>query len=367
MRRPSTVRSTRAIVLIALAGTLVSGCASTPVDKVRISVKRIALSLAFENEELAKPVPAQQIIRLIPAPPELVASGDITPFRTPEQPPLRLEPEKPLCPAAPVGTPLSEVVGVTIDEPPKPGWYRRHNRGKLSITGGAIPLTLPFPRVTFMEIRDVQEIERPNVPDRRAGDVALSEAPPVADAASSARGKNKAVRFTVAHYIATVTVTDVYEYDRASLRLVQRTTATSSGESVFTPTPQIAFVELGNFGNEWSEGGSDKGTSTAMVVEGAITKQEPVDVCGTLVDSLRYENDEQLVNLATQEVSGTSDVPNAYNIAPHRNGLIVREEKHFTQVMTVDGLKLAIDWDYVSTVGHFDPYPTREAAMDSLR
>jgi hypothetical protein len=356
----------RATVITALAAALLlPACASTPTDDVRLSVKRIALSLAFEDEELIEPVPPRQIISVIPAPPELIASGDITPYRTlPDLP--TFAPEPPLCPTAPVGTALTEVVAVRIDEPPKPGWYRRHNRGKLSVAGGAIPITLPFPRVTLMEIRDVHEVERPNA-DRRAGDVASDEAPPAADAASTARGTTKATRFTVAHEIATITITDVYEYDGAGLRLVERTIKTDAATSVFTPTPQVTLVELGNFGNEWTEGGADRDTSTAMVVEGAITRQEPVDVCGNLVDSLRYENDEQTVNLGTQEVSGTQDVPNAYNIAPQRNGLIVREEKHFSQVMTVGDLKLVIDWDYVSTIGHFDPYPTREAALRSLR
>lgn len=364
----SIARPLRLVAIITASMTLVSGCASTPTDKVRISMKRIALSLAFENDELAEPVPAQTIIQIIPAPPELVASGDITPFRTPDPslPPL-LVPEPPLCATAPVGAPLTEVVGITIDEPPKPGWYRRHNRGKLSVAGGALPITLPFPRVTMMEISNVHQVKRPNVPDRRAGDAAQNEAPPVADAATAARGTVTATRFTVTHYIATLTVTDLYEYDRSGLRLVTRSLKTGAGESVFTPTPQITLVELGNFGNEWSEGGADKASNTAMVVEGAITKQEPVDVCGTLVDTLRYENDEQMVNLTSQELSGTTEVPNAYNIAPHRNGLIVREEKHFTQTMTVDGLKLVIEWDYVSTVGHLDPYPTRDAALESLR
>ena len=365
MRR-SVGRRGRAAVVIALAGTLVSACASTPVDEVRISVKRIALSLAFENEDLAQPVAPEQIIRIIPAPPELVASGDLEPYRTPDRPvDLKLEPEPPTCPAAAEGTAVSEPVGITIDEPPKAGWYRRFNKGKLSIAGGPIPLTLPFPRNTLVEIRDVHEVERPNV-DRRAGDVFTDEAPAAKDLATQTRGTTTSTRFTVSHQIATVTVTDVYEYDASGFRLVQRTTKTDAASSVFTPTPQIVLTELGNYGNDWSEGGSDRETNTAMVVRGAITKQEPVDVCGVLVDSLRFENEEQMVNLGTQELSGTSEVPNAYNIAPQRNGLMVREEKHFSQVVDFDGLKLVINWDYVSTLGNLEPYATREDALKSL-
>jgi hypothetical protein len=366
MRRLLGERLRAGLVLAAVCG-LVSSCASTPTDEVRISVKRIALSLAFEDEELAKePVAPEHIIQYLPAPPALVASGDLTPYTTPERPALTLAPEKPLCPSAPSGAAVGQAVGVTVNEPPKPGWYRRFNKGKLSIAGGALPLSLPFPRVTLIEISDVHDVQRPNMRERHVGDVATDDAPPVADAAAGAGGTKTATRFTVAHHIATITVTDVYEYDAESFRLVQRTTKTDGGTSVFTPTPQIALTELGNYGNDWKEGGADRESNTAMTVQGSIVKQEPVDVCGTLVDTLRFANDEQLVNLSTQETSGTQDVPNSYNIAPHYNGMMVREEKHFTQVVTVDDLKLVIDWDYISTLGNFDPFPTKEAALKGL-
>lgn len=358
-------RRSRACAAVGLASLMLAACASTPVDEVRISVKRIALRLAFENEDLAQPIAPERIINLIPAPPELVASGDIAPFRTPEPSHVtRLEKEPPLCPSAPKGAALLEPVAITIDEPPTPGWYRRHNRGKLTITGGPIPLTLPFPRVTLMEIRDVHQVERPDA-DHRAGDVARDEAPPLADAGQAIRSAT-ATRFTVSHEIATITISDVYEYDSDGFRLVERTTKTDAATAVFTPTPQITLVTLGDFGGDWAEGGTDRESSTAMVVQGVIAAQEPVDLCGTVVDTLRYENDEQTVNLASQETSGTADIPNIYNIAPQHQGLIVQEEKHFTQVATIDNLKLVIDWDYVSTLGHLDPYPTREAALEAV-
>jgi hypothetical protein len=350
------------VVALICACLLLSSCASTPADKVRISVKRIALSLAFKNEELAKPVAPEVIIRLIPAPPDVVASGDLTPYRTtPNAPPLPvLAPPPKLCPTAPQGATISQPVGVTIDQPPQAGWYRRFNKGSLGITAGPLVLKVPFPRVTLMEIKDVQVLQRPKV-DSHAGDAA-GQAPPLADAAGTVAGTRTVTRFTMVEYIGTVTITDVYEYDEAALRLVQRTTDTGGGTSTFTPSPQIVLVELGNYGNDWNEGGSDKDSSTAMVVRGATTAQEAVDVCGQLIDSLHYENDEQTVNLATQEVSGTSDTKNVYNIAPQKNGLLVREKKKFTQVVDVNGSKVVIDWDYTSTLGNLEPFPTRDAA-----
>src|SRR5690349_24120594 len=47
-----------------------------------------------------------------------------------------------------------------------------------------------------------------------------------------------------------------------------------------------------------------------------------------------YENDEQMVNPQAQEVSGTQGTPNKYNIAPQKNGLIVREDKHRSEEHT---------------------------------
>ena len=359
MRLSSAERRVRALVLALATAFTLSSCASTPVDEVRISVKRIALSLAFEDEDKAQPVSPQRLIQIIPAPPELLATGDLNRFRTTDVP---LPPEKPLCATAPGGTALTKPVAITIDEPPKPGWYRRFNRGKVGITGGPLPITVPLPRITFMEIRDVHQVERGDY-DHRPADIARDEAPPLADAGEQLGGTVKVTRFTVAHQIATINVTDVYEYDDAGFRLVQRTTKTDAATSVFSPSPQLTLVTLGDFGGDWTEGGADRESSIAMTVEGAITAQEPVDLCGTLVDSLRFENDEQTVNLSTQETAGTSDVPNKYNISPQHNGLIVREEKHFTQVATVDDLKIVLDWDYVSTLGHLEPFPTREAAM----
>jgi hypothetical protein len=110
--RPYPAERFRPTIVLALAGgLLLSACASTPADKVRISVKRIALSLAFENEDNVEPVAPEEIIRVIPAPPELVASGDLTPFRSREAAAgdvlLPLPPEPPLCASAPEGAPSS--------------------------------------------------------------------------------------------------------------------------------------------------------------------------------------------------------------------------------------------------------------------
>jgi hypothetical protein len=348
-------RRTAAAAFVA-ATMLLSACASTPTDQVRISIKRLALSLAFKDEALAKPVPPETIINWIPAPDDLLATGDLSKYRL-----LGPAPLTPLCPKAPAGAPVDEAASATILKPPKPGFYLRQNVGKVGVTGGAIPITIPLPPITMIEISNVHDVVRPKV-DSHAGDAA-DAAPPADDVASGAAGSSPAVQFTMSHQIATITVTDIYEYDKASFRLVSRTTKTDAGTSVFTPTPQIVLTELGNYGNDWNEGGTDRDTGTSMIVRGEMNAQERVDVCGTLVDSLHYENDEQMVNPQAQEVSGTQGTPNKYNIAPQKNGLIVREDKHYTQVVTVDGAKLALDWNYTSTAMNVEPYLTKAAAF----
>ncbi|MEN3272545.1 MAG: hypothetical protein V7636_1306, partial [Actinomycetota bacterium] len=61
----------RRIVLLVLATALVAGC-STGHRDLELGIKRVALALAFADEDKAQPVAPKVVYQLIPAPPALV-------------------------------------------------------------------------------------------------------------------------------------------------------------------------------------------------------------------------------------------------------------------------------------------------------
>src|SRR3954454_9497570 len=82
-------------VLALLGATvLLSSCASTPRPGIDIGMARVGLSQAFSDKNLT-PLPPQVIVRLVPAPPQVLALPDLSPYV--------VQPDKPHAsrPAAP--------------------------------------------------------------------------------------------------------------------------------------------------------------------------------------------------------------------------------------------------------------------------
>jgi hypothetical protein len=337
------------VVLLALSSTTACGTGAADFD---MSVRRVALSLAFADEDKANPVEPRVIVRLIPAPPEaLLPDADLSNI------PLSLPPK---CPAAPEGAPVVDIGTYGIQRPPEAGTYKRHNEGNLIITG-ALPIRVPFPKSTRWELSDVHEVAPPPPTEDAAGPIAGAENVvdnfPPGEVAGAPMWEYTVRKVLTGQF----TILDTYRLTSRRLQLLRRETITPDVTITFTPDPPITMLEHADGeGHTWRSAGVDSETGTAMVVDGLVEKREPVDVCGTLHDAYRVVVTERLVNLTNGETSGTADGdPNVYHVASQLGGLVLREDLHFTQtIATADGPAI-VEWDYQSTQDSTTPEPTR--------
>lgn len=341
-------RATTTLLLLGLASSAACGTGAGDFD---MSVRRVALSLAFKDEDKAKPVEPRVVVQLIPAPAEALRPGtDLANI-----PPLSVAPK---CPAAPEGAPVVDIGTYGILEPPKTGVYKRHNEGGLTLLG-ALPIRIPFPRTSVWEITDLAEVPPPSPTEDPTAPIAGAEN--AADNFPSGETDGKPMwEYTVRKILTPqFTVVDRYRLTSRRLMLLRRETITPTETTVFAPEPPITMVEHADGeGHTWRSAGVDSVTGTAMVVDGEVVKREPVDVCGTLHDAFRVVVAERMVNLATGETSGTDEEdPNVYFVASQLGGIVLREDLHFNQtISTPDGPAL-IEWDYQSTMDSATPEP----------
>lgn len=323
------------LLVLAVAGTACGGGGEPP---FQFGIRAVALNLAFKEPELAQPIAPNVIVKLIAGVPGLEAPEDLADFATPPyQPPIAVDPPSDACPKAPDNSVPGEVVTFAVEAPPAPGTYPRHNIGRINITGGAFPITVPFPSATFWQVGDAAPI-----------------------ATTDALGATT----TVTQYDVTKTlspafvVTDRYEIRKDRVVLVQRTTRTDTGETVFVPSPAIDFFVFGQEGDSWNSGGVDLERGTSMVIQGKIEAREVIDVCGEVFDTFRVSSSETTVDLETGDTSGTpQDDPNIYNIGTQLGGLVLREDVHstFTTTDQASGTPLVVEFDYISTVNSVEP------------
>jgi len=344
-------RMTQVLVLLGLSASAACGTGASDFD---MSVRRVALSLAFADEEKAEPVEPNVIVRLIPAPPEaLVAGADLSNI------PLSLPPK---CPAAPEFAPVADVSTYGILNTPQPGTYRRHNEGHLIITG-AIPIRIPFPRATRWELSAVEQIEPPPPTEDPTGPAAGAENAVTFDNFPSGETPGAPMyEYTITKVLTPqFTVVDTIRLTSRRVMLLKREVTTQDGTTTFAPTPPITILEHADGeGHTWRSAGMDSTTGAAMYVDGLVEKREAVDVCGTMHDTYRVLVNERMVNLETGETSGTNDGdPNVYNVATQLGGLVLREDLHFTQTITTPDGAAIVEWDYVSTQDSTTPEPPR--------
>jgi hypothetical protein len=337
----------RVLIAVLLVG-LLNGCGFGGDVGWELGVRRVALSLAFADEDKAEPVDPRVIVRLIPAPDAaLVPDADLGNI------PTVLGPK---CPAAPDNARIVDVANVGIERPFAAGRYARHNQGTLKIQG-AIEITLPFPRQTTWDVEDLHEVEPPDVLEDPTGPFAAPDeerGPPYSGEDPGAPMWEYSVRKT---YTSQFTVVDTYRLTSRRVLLLKRETITSDGSTTFTPDPPITFLEHAQGeGRAWRSAGIDQSTGQAMYIDAIAEKREGVDVCGTVHDAYRVVMQERMVNLATGETSGTSDeAPNVYHVATQLGGQILREEQHFTQTITTPDGAAIIIWDYSSTQDSTEP------------
>ena len=329
---------TRRIMLLVLAVGLVSGC-STDEASLELGIKRVALSLAFADEEKAEPVAPRFVYQLVPAPPALVAaSPDVVPTDLPS---FEL-PAFVSCPKAPEGGAPEQAVLRVATRSPAGGMYPRRNTGTVHIEGGVIPIDLPYPPFSIWEHSEPTPVVIPGDP--------TGAVPPT-------EGDEYTVKKSLTPDFFVV---ETFRRTPNEIQLLKRETSANGTTTVFTPSPPITYYLFGVENDEWRSAAMDTETSTAMMLTGKILKREVVDVCGTLVDTYQAQITEELVNLDTGEVSGSDPaVPSLLSVAPHLGGIIVKEDIHST-TRTRDpesGAPISITFDYVSTASTTEPVP----------
>jgi hypothetical protein len=320
---------------------MASACGGGNGSAFDIGIKRVALALAFKEEKLAKPVKPEVIIRVIPAPPGVTSPGDLNQYRTPQTPPISIPPLFPTCAVAPKGAAPADVVRFAVDAPPTSGTYLRHNTGTIVVSGGAFPITLPFPFITTWDLPPAEKVTEP--------------------APAGVGEPTVYTEFEVHKVLAPGFKTiDRFRLLPDKIQLVRRTSINQERTTLFQPSPPVDFYVFGTEGTSWNSPGVDLENGTAMLFQGKIAKREVVDVCGEVYDTYRVEATERVVDLATGATTGTKDGElDVYNVATQLGGLVVRETLH-QQAATTDpatGSPLVIEFDYVSTLDTVTPRP----------
>lgn len=331
----------RRMLALAAVCLVLSSCGDSGGSSLRLGVRGVALDFAFSEEALKVPVEPRRIVRIIPAPPQVV-TGEAPLDETVVFPP------PPPCAKPPKGTVVAKPATVFVKKPPKVGEYDRHNSGTFGVSAGTLDLTLPFPPASRDTLSNLREVA-PEGPAELFGD----------DSPQPEQRGSGVWEWDVLHTITPeFTVMTRYRLTPGAIVIVRRETKTQEGTSVVAPSPPVTLMELNQgVGDSWRSVGADSRRRTAMTIEGRIEKTERVALCGEVVDSYRVVTQERLVNLETGESSGTdSEKPNVYNIATQFGGLIVSTEQHYTQQTRLeDGTPIVLKFNYTSMLDRSEP------------
>lgn len=335
------MRPTRGIAALILAGVVTSACSSSEAGALEFGVRRLALDLAFVDEDAAPPAQPEIIVQIIPAPPEVLQPDfDFETIRVPEDTPPPPPPLPPLdlCPSAPPEATVELVASPGVIDPPTPGPYLRDNSGTIEVLGAGLPLRLPYPFLSSWTVSEGTRVTRPGPLGAPTG--------------------VESTQFTITKSLGGgFDVTETYEIGEEALLLVERRSVANGVETVIRPEPAIEFFHYGAEGDDWVSAGVDQENGYGMVIQGVIRDREVIDVCGDLIDTFVIDYTEQVVNLRNGETSGTNaDEPSVIHLATQYGGLVVREEMHTTQRTTApDGSNVVINLDYVSTLASIEP------------
>jgi hypothetical protein len=330
-------------VLVAIA--LVAGaCGSSGPDRLEFGVQRIALDIAFVDEDAAPPPEPEVLVQLIPAPPEAYEPDfDFETVVVPDDdtrgPPVVLPPLPPRCPAASPEATIDLPVSPAVIDPPAPGRYPRANSGWLELVTAGPTLKFPYPFESSWEVSRERPAPGPT------GTVQVPTNAPV--------GR----QWTVTKQLGGFRTIELMELATDGVLLVERRTVNNGVETVLRPDPPVTVFEFGAEGDSWNSAGADVDHDLAIVIQGSINDRAVIDVCGVLAEAFVIGYTEQVVNLATGETSGTDSAePSTIWYAPQYGGLVVKEEMHSTQRVTApDGSPVVVNLDYVSTLMSVDP------------
>ena len=396
-------RRARTVVALALAAALVGTACGGDDDPFDLGFRRVSLDLVFKDATKASPEEARQIIQIIELfdedlrqaaqqPQELFEEDEDAPAprRRTIAPPAPREEE--CLPAEEGAKPDSPVFGA-VRTPPVVGSYPRRNTGTIELISDTplVPAAkLPYPPRTTWDITEVVK-SRGTLATNPREDAVLGT-----DAAPPAPVVPEVVRFTLTKNVSSrLTVIDTYQYyldrtpadldstdpptsndhDGDGIYLVRRETKSESfGDSVFTPTPPVLIIPIGDETADTEQvvvgSGIDRETGAAMTVQSKILARESVDVCGEVVDTYRAQFEEQFIDLSKQPpvIGGNveSGKPNYWNVAFSDRLLLVREEVH-TQTRTgyqtpSANVPVTVKFDYVSTLEDLETKPLKPAS-----
>ena len=337
--------SPRARLVVAVGMLLLSLTACGKHDStVDLGLKKVTLDLSFKAKNGATPTLTQVISAQEPYAPAVQAIGDLV---GPVVPPAGISFN--LCPTAPAGL-LPEVpVNGTVIKGPVAGTYLQHISGNYKLTG---PLNLAGNLLPFGAMQIA------NVTDHDGKDQLGQEMRTIAYDVIEAN----ILSTTTTHYesitrdISRTDIKDSPQPVASELEMIWSKTVAGGQTSTFTPTPPITVMQYGGEGAQWNSAGIDQDTGTAMVVQGNITKREPIDVCGTMVDTFRVESVERVVNPGTGYTSQTNaSTGNVYNVATQFGGLMVRKIIDTTTMLQVSGASETLVLKSTSTLNSTTP------------
>lgn len=333
------------VVALLLASMLAGACGPSGPDRLEFGVQRIALDIAFVDEDAAPPPTPEVIVQLIPAPPEVYEPG--FDFRTVEVTEEELEDDRdfvlpPLPPRCPQASPEATIdlpVSPAVLDPPAAGLYPRANSGFIELVTAGPALKFNYPFESLWQVSPERPAPGPT------GSVPLPTNTPL--------GR----QWTVTKQLGSFQTIELMELASNGVLLVERRTISNGVETVLRPDPPVTFFQFGAEGDTWSSAGADVEHDLAILIQGSINDRAVIDVCGVLAEAFVIGYTEQVVNLATGETSGTDSAePSTIWYAPQYGGLVVKEEMHATQRVTAeDGSPVVINLDYVSTLMTVDP------------
>ncbi len=335
VRTTWSVACQRILGLVVVIGLTAGACGGSERDSLQFGIRRLALDLAFVDEDAAAPLTAEVIQRIIPFDGETFPDGE---FAAP-LPPRRSDPDGDLaipafCPEADADATVPTPASPSIIDPPSPGVYPRRNTGSVEITSAGLPITLPYPPFSAWTISKAELRTRP-------GALGSSGVTPPA--------RQYTVTKSLGEGFSTV---ERFELGAEALLLLERVTTTNGVVTTFRPDPPLEFFRFGAEGDDYTSSGVDTTNGYAGAIQGVITDRAVIDVCGELTDTFVIRFTEIVVNLRTGELSGTNEAaPTTLFFAPQHGGLVIREDVHTIQRTTgPDGEPLVARFDYVSTM-----------------
>ena len=358
---------------------LVSAACGGSEDPLEIGLRRVALDLAFKDEEKAVAAEPNRIVRTVV---EYVDFGEEIIWEDAPEPKRRIPPVIPprapakVCDVAPENdTPEIPAFHVRKGDPIV-GTYERHNTGKIGFTAATLNGSIPFPSTSEWDIIDVSN--QPRITALRPEDQKAHVPDPVQANTTAAPVAGK---FTVVRIVRGLPTTyTTYEYSSTFLHLTERKSVARDGkETLFRPTPPIRFVALNETEGTDSEvtfAGVDRQTNVAMTITSKIVGREWVDICGEVFDSYRVEWQEQLIDMSTGSptVSGNaSDQFNVWNVQFDNGLLVLREELHYAIQTTTEvagaPVPVTLSIDVSSVLDSMEPAPLKDrtAAASSSR